>query len=86
MAKPKVDPVAWAKANHSDLGGRKCSTCANKDIYAVVANWAKLWKSGDIDISFRQARDFLAEHFGYTRAVDTLRYCLVEHHGVPRRG
>jgi hypothetical protein len=86
MAKPKVDPIAWAKAQPRAVGGRKCSTCSDPRIVAVIRKWVPMWKSGEITISVRQARDFLADQFGYTYTTGAFKHCLAEHHGATFRG
>lgn len=86
MATKKVDPVAWAKAQIRSTGGRKCSTCSDPEIVAVIRKWVPLWKSGEIPISVRQARDFLHEHFGYKYTTGAFKHCLNEHHGLSNRG
>lgn len=87
MAKPKApDPVAWAKATPRAHGGVRCATCATPAIVAVLAKWAPLWKSGEIDISSEQATAYLREHHGYAMQAATLRKCLRRDHGVKLRG
>lgn len=86
MPKPKVDPVAWAKAQKRPTGGTGCFTCGNPRIRAVLDKWIPLWRSGDIQISVRQARDFLAKHHGYKPPTSTFRNCLTDHYGYSPRG
>jgi hypothetical protein len=86
MAKPKVDPIAWAKSEKRETGGRKCFTCHNKDVSDVIKLWVPLWKAGKITISVRQAHDFLAKNYGYAYTTSALNRCLVEHHGATFRG
>ena len=86
MAKPKVDPVAWAKATQPRTGGQRCYTCSNPAAIAVIRKWVPMWKSGETRISVKQARDYLAEHYGYTPSSETLRNCLSAHHGYTPRG
>ena len=78
------DPVAWAKSQRRNTGGNICESCANPEILAVLQKWAPLWKTGAIAIGVEQARQFLAQHFGYDRNVTSLRRCLANHHGVGR--
>jgi hypothetical protein len=86
VAKPKVDPIAWAKAAKPVKCGQRCRTCANAEAAAVIKKWVPMWRSGEIRISVQQARNFLAEHCGYEPAVETLRNCLTNHHGYTPNG
>lgn len=86
MAKPKPDPVAWAKAQRRNPGGRACQTCSCKGVTETLRTWVKLWRSGEINISLPQARAFLVEHFAYPYTTSALRTCLANHHGYTQRG
>lgn len=86
MAKPKPDPVAWAKAQARSIGGRACDTCANPDAVAAIKAWIPLWRDGSISIGFPQAHAFLVENCGYRLSESALRACVGKHHGYrPRR-
>ena len=86
MAKPKPDPVEWAKTQRRRTGGVVCTTCSNVAAMAVLKAWIPLWRSGDITISGEQARAYLAEHCDYKSAVGSLRKCLSAHHGFRVNG
>lgn len=85
-SKPKPDPASWAKAQARNVGGRACYTCSNKGATEALKAWVPLWKSGAIQISLKQARDYLADHHDYPYSTSALRTCLANHHGYTVRG
>lgn len=86
MAKPKApDPVAWAKSVKRDRGGPKCMTCANPAISSILTKWVAMWRDGTTEMSIPQARAFLVKYYGYTGQPNTLRRCIVTHHGMSPR-
>ena len=86
MAKPKVDPVAWAKAVVRDRGGPRCSTCNDPVVSVIVKKWASMWRAGETSMSIQQALEFLKANYGYKRSHNSLGYCLRNHHTVTTRG
>jgi len=63
----------------------KCSACSDPRVLAAIKAWLPLWKSGAINISVVQARDWLAEQYGWNSVASVLRRCLKDHHGYSVR-
>jgi hypothetical protein len=87
MAKPKApDPVAYAKSMKRDTGGRRCATCADAGVVAVIRKWIPLWNSGDSTMSIKQAHAYLRAYHGYTCGRSALSHCVTDHQGYKPNG